>query len=514
MESISFENFGLKKPLLNALKDVGFNNPTDVQKRVIPIANEGKDVIVLSKTGSGKTASFGIPIVNSILDNVNRKPKALVLTPTRELALQVCEDIKSLSKHSKIAMTCVYGQHNMNTEVSDLDKGVDLIFGTPGRTLDHLRSGTMDLSEIEFFVLDEADRMLNMGFIEQVEAIMKYLPKDRQTMLLSATMPYEIMNISWQYMDSPVEIKLESETKTVEKVKQVYYKVENNRKRSSLYKVICLYRPDSLIIFCNTRWQVDRLKSYLEEKGFSVKGIHGGVSQKGRTSTMDSFKKGKHSILVATDVAARGIHVDDLEMVINYDVPVEKDNYVHRIGRTGRIGNSGIAVTLASSEDMYSLYEIEEHIGSMISEVDFPSESKMKDNFKLAKDFYNLKEKKDKREEKNDDSSGKHRKHGKGKSSKSKKSVKKHKAPKSLKSKKKSSNNVVFVFNSEGKGEKREIINHTKSKKRKGHEKSNLKTKAKGSKTVVVDKPKSKEAKSKIVKKPEKKSFFRRLFRR
>ncbi len=524
MESMSFNNFGLKKPLLDALEDMGFKSPTDVQKKVIPVANEGKDIIVLSKTGSGKTASFGIPIVNDILDKLNKKPKALVLTPTRELALQVCEDVKNLSKHSDISMTCVYGQHNMNTEVSDLDKGVDLIFGTPGRTLDHLRSGTMDLSEIKFFVLDEADRMLNMGFIEQVEAIMKYLPKERQTMLLSATMPYEIMNISWQYMDSPVEIKLESETKTVEKVKQVYYKVENNRKRSSLYKVICLYRPDSLIIFCNTRWQVDRLKSFLEEKGFSVKGIHGGVSQKGRTTTMESFKKGKHDILVATDVAARGIHVDDLEMVINYDVPVEKDNYVHRIGRTGRIGNSGIAVTLASSEDMYSLYEIEEHIGSMISEVDFPSESKMKDNFKFAKEFYNLKEKKDKREDKKEDkkegSGAKNRKHGKGKPSKSRKSVKKHKAPKSLKSKKKSTNNVVFVFNSEGKGEKREIINHTKTKKRKFNEKSNfkkktnVKNKAKEVKATVNDKAKTKEINTKVVEKPAKKSFFKRLFGR
>ncbi len=504
MENLSFESFGLKEPVLKALTDMGFTAPTEVQKRVIPVASEGKDVIVLSKTGSGKTASFGIPIVNDIIENVNHKPKALVLTPTRELALQVCDDVEQICSHSDIKMTCVYGQHNMNTEVSELDNGVDLIFGTPGRTLDHLRSGTMDLSELKYFVLDEADRMLNMGFIEQVEAIIKFLPRERQTMLLSATIPFEIMNITWQYMDSPVEIKLESETKTVEKVKQVYYKVDANKKRTGLYKIISLYRPESLIIFCNTRWQVDRLKTFLAEKGFSVKGIHGGVSQKGRTTTMESFKSGKYDILVATDVAARGIHVDDLEMVINYDVPVEKDNYVHRIGRTGRIGNSGIAVTIACSEDMYSLYEIEEHIGSMISEVEFPSEAKMNESFKLAKEFYNLKEKTAKKDDKS-----KKRKHATNKSSKSKKPVKKHKAikkPFKASKKTKDNGNVVFVFNSETKDS---IVNKGQKNKHKRVKKNkpNKKKAIHNNSNITND-----SVQVKASEKPAKKSFFRRLF--
>lgn len=511
MESVNFKSFNLKEPVLRALKDMGFDGPTEVQKKVIPVANEGKDLIVLSKTGSGKTASFGIPIINEIIDNLNGKAKALILTPTRELALQVCGDLKQIAAHSDIKTTCVYGQHNMNTEVNELDEGADLIFGTPGRTLDHLRSGTMDLSEIKYFVLDEADRMLTMGFIEQVEAIIKFLPKDRQTLLLSATMPFEIMNICWQYMNSPIEVKLESETKTVERVKQVYYRVEANRKREGLYKVICLYRPESLIIFCNTRWQVDRLKSFLEEKGFSVKGIHGGVSQKGRTNTMESFKRGVNDILVATDVAARGIHVDDLEMVINYDVPVEKDNYVHRIGRTGRIGNSGIAVTLACSEDMYSLYEIEEHIGSMISEVEFPADDKMQEAYHLAKEFYKLK--------------GSGSKSGEGKPKRFKKPASKpakakaagtkrktFKKPFKTKKKAEESKNVVFVFNN---GEKEVQAPKAPVKKRKASEgsapkKPFVKKKPDTSTVTVANAP----VEAKEPEKPAKLSFFKRLFGR
>ncbi len=512
----SFESFNLDERVLSALAKMGFNAPTDVQSKVIPYANDARDLVVLSKTGSGKTASFGIPIVNSIINEADKRPKALVLTPTRELALQVCSDVEKIALESDLRSTCVYGQHNMSTEVAELDKGVDMIFGTPGRVLDHLRSATMDLSYVKYFVLDEADRMLNMGFIDQVEAIIDYLPEERQTMLLSATIPYEIMNISWQYMKEPMEIKLESETKTVERVKQIYYRVQPNRKRAGLYKIISLYRPENLIIFCNTRWQVDRVKQFLEEKGFNAKGIHGGVSQSGRTKTMDSFKKGANDILVATDVAARGIHVDDLEMVINYDVPNEKDNYVHRIGRTGRIGNSGLAVTLACSEDMFALYEIEEHIGAMISEVDFPSEEKMNEAFVLAKEYYNLNANKTKKQEKDNE---------KGKDKKQKSSKKKNK-------KSQKTNKNVKEKNKQDSKDKNKSKNKTKNKA-KSNKKDGVKNKTFKSKqdkkrdnkvvfvfngeSTVIDRSEEKEVKKETITpklKTKKKSIFSKIFRK
>ncbi len=505
----SFKDYNLDARVLSALESIGFTKPTEVQSKVIPYANEGRDLIVLSKTGSGKTASFGIPIVNKIIDKAEHKAKALVLTPTRELALQVCSDVEKIASKSDLKTVCVYGQHNMSTEVAELDKGVDLIFGTPGRVLDHLRSGTMGLESLEYFVLDEADRMLNMGFIDQVEAIINFLPEDRQTMLLSATIPYEIMNISWQYMKNPKEIKLESETKTVERVKQIYYRVEPNRKRAGLYKIISLYRPESLIIFCNTRWQVDRVKQFLEEKGFSAKGIHGGVSQSGRTKTMNAFKKGNNDILVATDVAARGIHVDDLEMVINYDVPNEKDNYVHRIGRTGRIGKSGLAVTLACSDDMYALYEIEEHIGAMISEVEFPPDDRMNDCFVLAKEFYGLKN--IAKENKQDNNKKKSSKNKAKKNNQAKSKLKKQDKTSSSKKNKKSPNKEDKNY---GKN-----IKYNKSKKNTDYKKQGKTEKEvkKDNKVVFVFNGEStvidstKKAKNKT---KEKKSIFARIFKR
>lgn len=394
MQYDTFSSFQLEKSILSAIDAMGFVKPTEVQTKVIPKALTGKDLIVLSKTGSGKTASFAIPILDGIM---KKKPrgviKACILTPTRELALQITGDFKRIATGSKVKILSVYGQHSMNEEIKFLDKGVDVLCGTPGRVLDHLRNANMSLSDIDYFVLDEADRMLAMGFIEQVEEILEYAPKERTTMLFSATMPIEIMDVCWKYMRDPEEIRLESKTKTVDKIKQLYYSVKPSEKRTCLYKLIALYRPESLIVFCNTRWQVDRITSFLAEKGLSARGIHGGISQAGRTRTMSQFKEGSSDILVATDVAARGIHVEDLEMVINYDVPSEKDNYVHRIGRTGRIGKAGIALTLATSEEMYALYEIEEHIGQMISEASFPPESKMNEAYQQMKKFYKIKPK-------------------------------------------------------------------------------------------------------------------------
>ncbi len=377
--------------IVKALSDMGYEKPTEVQQKVLPIVVEGKDIIVNSKTGSGKTAAFGVPIAMG-LKNDDKKIKALVLTPTRELAVQVDEEIANISKHIKYKSTCVYGQHNINEEIKILDRGVSVVCGTPGRVLDHLSSGVMDLSDLKYLVLDEADRMLDMGFIDQIQNILEYVPSARQTMMFSATIPLALENVCLRYMNDPVTIKIESQTMTVDQIRQYYYKVENKEKMLAVKKLIFEYLPSSLIIFCNTRWQVDRVVKYLNGAGLRAKAVHGGISQSGRIRSMNAFKDGKFNILVATDVAARGIHVDDLEMVINYDIPDDNDNYVHRIGRTGRAGKEGIAVSLISSDKQYSLYEIEEYIGVMIEQKELQTIEQYKESLKNAKKKYGLRE--------------------------------------------------------------------------------------------------------------------------
>ncbi len=370
MMDVYFKDVIENKKILMALDDMGYKKATAVQKKVLPLVKEGRDIIVNSKTGSGKTAAFGIPIVSELTGG-EREISALILTPTRELAIQVDQEIADISKYIDYSSTCVYGQHNMSTEINILYRGVSVVCGTPGRVLDHLRTGTMDLSSLKYLVLDEADRMLDMGFIDQIQNILEFVPKERQTMMFSATIPFDLENVCLRYMKDPVTVKIESETMTVDKIKQKYYKVEPREKMLAIKKLIYEYKPKSLIIFCNTRWQVDRISDYLNKGGIKAKGIHGGISQSGRIRSMNHFKSGKFKVLVATDVAARGIHVDSLEMVINFDIPDDYDSYVHRIGRTGRAGKDGIAISLISSDKQYALYEIEEHIGVMIEEGEF-----------------------------------------------------------------------------------------------------------------------------------------------
>ena len=369
----SFNAMGISSPILKAIEEMGFETPTIVQSKVVPHVLNREDLIVMSKTGSGKTAAFGIPLLQMI-DPFAVEPQALILTPTRELAVQVDGDLKRIAKHLKHRITAVYGQHNMNAEIQVLSKGVSIVTGTPGRVFDHIRQGNLATKNIHFLVLDEADRMLDMGFIDQVVRIIKTLPKDRVTLLFSATIPSEIQNICKEYMKLPITIKLESQTMTVDTIHQVYYRVENNEKCIKLNLLLQVEKPESCMIFCNTRAAVDRVQSFLFKKGYKCQALHGDIPQGRRLKTIQQFKKGEFHILVATDVAARGIHVDDMSLVINYDVPNEKDNYVHRIGRTGRAGNAGHAITLVTSEDIMSLYAIEEHIGTLIPEEELPSE--------------------------------------------------------------------------------------------------------------------------------------------
>jgi superfamily II DNA/RNA helicase len=374
MMKSSFENLGVSPPILKSIKEMGFEEPTEVQRRTIPHILNQKDLIVISKTGSGKTAVFGISMLQ-MTDSGAAGPQGLILTPTRELAVQVDSDLKKMSNHLQHKSTAVYGQHSMNVEIQALNKGVSIVTGTPGRVYDHIRHKNMETKHLRFLVLDEADRMLDMGFLGQVERIIKTLPKDRVTLLFSATIPAEVRKICREYMKHPVTIEIESQTMTVDTTKQVYYRVNNNEKNIQLNRILLVEQPESCMIFCNKRITVDKVQTFLSQKGYASQALHGDIPQVRRLKTLQRFKQGEFYLLVATDVAARGIHIDDLSLVINYDVPMEKDSYVHRIGRTGRAGNGGRAITLVTGEDIMSLYEIEEHIGAMIAEAELPSEA-------------------------------------------------------------------------------------------------------------------------------------------
>ncbi len=370
----NFNDLGISPPILKAIEKMGFETPTEVQSKVIPHILNQEDLIVMSKTGSGKTAVFGIPILQ-LTDPGLIEPQGLILTPTRELAVQIDSDLKKMSEYLSHKTLAVYGQHSMDIEIQALKKGASIVTGTPGRVFDHIRHGNLKVKQIRFLVLDEADRMLDMGFIDQVFKIIKTLPKGRITLLFSATIPTEIQRICQGYMRNPVTIEIESQTKTVDTIDQTYYRMNRNEKRTQLHRLLMIERPESCLIFCNTRYAVDQVQSFLLKKGFASQALHGDVPQGKRLKIMQQFKEGSFHLLVATDVAARGIHIDDLSLVINYDVPLEKDNYVHRIGRTGRAGKGGRAITFVTGEDIMSLYAIEEHTGAMISESELPTES-------------------------------------------------------------------------------------------------------------------------------------------
>lgn len=371
-------DLGISPPILKALESIGFAEPTEIQSKAIPHALKKQDLIVKAKTGSGKTAVFGVTMLQMTEPGV-AEPQGLILTPTRELAVQVDRDIKLMSKHLQHKTTAVYGQHNMNTEVEALSKGITIVTGTPGRVYDHIRQGNLVTKRIRFLVLDEADRMLDMGFLDQVVRIIKTLPRDRVTLLFSATIPAEVGRICRDFMRNPVAIEIESPVSTVETTQQLYYRVNHNEKNTQLNRILLMERPDSCMIFCNTRARVDQVQKFLARKGYASMALHGDIPQTRRMKTIDNFKRGGFPLLVATDVAARGIHVDELSLVINYDVPNEKDSYVHRIGRTGRAGHSGKAISLVTGDDIMSLYEIEEHIGVMIPEAELPSEADLRE---------------------------------------------------------------------------------------------------------------------------------------
>lgn len=375
----SFKELNISPPILKALEEMGFETPTEVQSLAIPHILNREDLIVISKTGSGKTAVFGVSLLQ-LMDPAASGPQVLILTPTRELAVQIDGDIKKMAKYLPYKTTAVYGQHSMKAEIDALQKNTAVVTGTPGRVFDHIIHGHLHTGHIRFLVLDEADRMLDMGFIDQVFKIIKTVPKNRMTLLFSATIPPEVRRICQSYMKNPFTVEIESTTKTVDTIQQWYHRVLENEKRTQLNRVLLAERPDSCMIFCNTRHAVDRVHDFLTKKGYNSRALHGDIAQSVRLRTMEQFKRGEFNILVATDVASRGIHIDSLALVINYDVPQEKDSYIHRIGRTGRAGSGGRAVALVTGDDIMSLYDIEEHIGAMIPEMPLPTEADLNEH--------------------------------------------------------------------------------------------------------------------------------------
>lgn len=387
MSNLSFDDYGLSQDILKSIKKLGYETPTRVQGEVIPLALKNKDVIVQSQTGSGKTASYGIPVCENI-DIDTREPQVLILTPTRELCVQVKDDINNIGMFKRIRCVAVFGKQPFSVQKRELNQRVHIIAGTPGRVIDHMKRGNMEVGGIKYLIIDEADKMLNMGFIDQVESIINALPKDRITMLFSATMPEEIQNLCSKYMINPIRIEIGPENIASEIIEQGWYGIENSRKFDLLHKIIYIRNPDSCIIFCRTKENVEKIYMLMKDKGYSCNLLHGGMLQNDRLDVMQRFKRGEFKFLVATDVAARGIDIESLSHIINYDVPVEKESYVHRIGRTGRAGSSGEAITFVSPEEHRYLQEIQNYIGYEIPKMEIPSDdevNKAKINFNKKK---------------------------------------------------------------------------------------------------------------------------------
>lgn len=347
----SFETFGISPEIKKALTSLRYFHPTAVQEKVIPLALEQQDILVESQTGSGKTVAFGLPLCEQVEWEEN-KPQALILVPTRELALQVKNDIMNVGRLKRIKATAVFGKASFKTQKSELKQKSHIVVGTPGRILEHLEEGTLVVDKVDRLVLDEADEMLNMGFIDQVENIIDYLPKERQTMLFSATMPTKIEELAHFYMSSDrVSVKMEQSEQNTPKISHAYINVDEASKEKVLLDLLTIENPDACIIFCNTKDVVDAIETQLNKAGLPIDKLHGGMDQEDRLDVLEDFRFGKLRYLVATDVAARGIDIDNITHVINYDVPFEKESYTHRTGRTGRAGKTGLALTMVSPSD-------------------------------------------------------------------------------------------------------------------------------------------------------------------
>ncbi len=363
----SFAELGLSESTLRALSDVGYESPSPIQEQAIPALLAGSDVIGQAQTGTGKTAAFGLPIMEYI-DPEERSVQALVLTPTRELCIQVTQALRTYGAHSGIDVVAVFGGAPIRTQQAQLRAGGHVVVGTVGRVLDLISRHSLVLHDCRFMVLDEADEMLDLGFLEDVEKILSLTPSSRQTALFSATMPPPIRKLADRYMYDPEVIKVEAETLTIDTVAQFQLPVETKNKADKLVEVLSAEKPDQAIVFVRTKIRCDQLFKILKDRGMNARALHGDMSQGSRDGVMLAFKGGRVPILVATDVAARGLDISTVTHVINYDVPTSPDTYVHRIGRTGRVGRSGRAITFVEDRQKRELEAIERHIGTSVAQ--------------------------------------------------------------------------------------------------------------------------------------------------
>ncbi|MEA3512244.1 MAG: DEAD/DEAH box helicase [Campylobacterota bacterium] len=371
---MSFSKLGLKEPLLKAIEEQGYTTPTPIQQQSIPVILEKKDILAGAQTGTGKTAGFTLPLLQILSDKKNRnnqkpKIKALILTPTRELAAQVQESVITYGKYLPFRSTVIFGGVGINPQISTLKKGVDIVVATPGRLLDHVEQKTIDLNEVEFLILDEADRMLDMGFIHDIKKVLKILPKQRQNLLFSATFSNDIKKLADNLLDNPTLIEVARRNKTSEKIKQTIHLVDKAKKKHLLTKLIDDNNWKQVLVFTRTKHGANKLSQHLNENNITAAAIHGNKSQGARTKALADFKENSVRVLVATDIAARGIDIDLLPHVVNFELPNVPEDYVHRIGRTGRAGSNGEAISLVCIDEDELLRNIEKLIKDKIPKV-------------------------------------------------------------------------------------------------------------------------------------------------
>jgi ATP-dependent RNA helicase RhlE len=373
---MSFATLGLDPRILSAVTAQGYQTPTPIQQQTIPVILEGKDVLAGAQTGTGKTAAFTLPVLQLLSKNAskvnNLQVRCLVLTPTRELAQQVADSVKAYGADLPLKYAVFYGGVSINPQYDQASRGLDILVATPGRLLDHLHQGTVSLSELQILVLDEADRMLDMGFIHDIKRIMARLPKERQTLFFSATFAKEIKELADTLLKSPVLIEVAKPNSTADKIEQLAYRVDSQRKREMLSYLIGSRQWKQVLIFSRTKHGADRLAKQLRLDGIEAGAIHGDKSQGARTKALDDFKNNRLSVLVATDIAARGLDIEELPIVVNYDLPQVAEDYVHRIGRTGRAGNSGLAISLVTPDDLVMLQAIEKLTKQVITQQVLP----------------------------------------------------------------------------------------------------------------------------------------------
>lgn len=373
METVKFDELQLDERIIRAITEMGFEEASPIQTQAIPVAMEGRDMIGQAQTGTGKTAAFGLPLLEKI-DPKAKKLQAIILLPTRELAIQVAEEMRRFAKFMHgVKVLPIYGGQDIVKQIRSLKDGTQVIVGTPGRVMDHMRRKTLKVDHVQTVVLDEADEMLNMGFLEDMETILSQLPEGRQTLMFSATMPQAIADIAKKFQNNPVTVRVIKKELTVPKVTQYYYEVKPKNKVEVMSRLLDMYAPKLSIVFCNTKRQVDDLVQALQGRGYFAEGLHGDLKQLQRDRVMDSFRNGRTEILVATDVAARGIDVGDVEAVFNYDIPQDDEYYVHRIGRTGRAGREGKAFSLVVGKEVYKLRDIQRYCKTKIIPQGIPS---------------------------------------------------------------------------------------------------------------------------------------------